>query len=181
VSADGSTGRCDRQGRRDVTLRQRQDDIGLKRFVFRAQVALDLRLKQDEEARRALAVAESLARDARASLEAAERLLNDMLQRGGDARAAEDVAASIWYRNWLVGQHQRIERCRLILREREQAVSDAVAHAQLARRKAKSLERFREHAWQRYTREERREEQKVLDELGGVRYVLARETGGGDR
>lgn len=153
----------------------------MKRFVFRAQPALDLRLKQEDDARRALAVAESLARDARASLEEAERLLTDMMRRGRDDDAAGDVTASIWYRNWLIGQKRRIAQCREALRQREQAVVEAVGHAQLARRKAKSLECFRDHSWQRYRREEAREEQKVLDELGGIRFVLARESAGGDR
>jgi flagellar FliJ protein len=152
----------------------------MKRFAFRAQAALDLRRRQEDDARRELAAAEARAREAAASLAHAIDSLNEVLQRGGEQEArGGDVAARIWYRNWIVGQRQRIARCRQVLLERQAAVAEAARCAQLARRKVRTLERFRERAWRHYLREESREEQKALDELGTVRFALRRTGAGG--
>jgi flagellar export protein FliJ len=146
----------------------------MKRFVFRAQAALDLRRKQEDEAKRALAVAELQEREAQSALDAAQKGLDDMLQRAGQGHASDDLTAHIWRRNWVVGQRQLIDRCRMVLRERHAAVVEATRLAQLAGRKAKSLERFRDRAWRQHTREDAREEQKALDELGVIRFALGR-------
>jgi flagellar export protein FliJ len=151
----------------------------MKRFVFRVQAALDLRRKQEDEARRALALARADERQAEDALLRAGRALDDMLQRARTTEAAGDLASSIWHRHWITGQRQRIDRCRQLLVERQHAVAEAAGRAQLARRRAKSLERFKERAWQRHRRQEAREEQKLLDDLGAIRFAIERPRAGG--
>jgi flagellar FliJ protein len=151
----------------------------MRRFVFRAQAALDLRQRQDEEARRELAAAEARAREARDLLESARVALEDALRRAGADEASGDAATRVWYRNWIVGQQQRIGRCRAIVEERAAAVRAATLRAQLARRKLRSLERFRDRALRRHTDAESRAEQKVVDELSTIRYALGRSGAGG--
>jgi flagellar export protein FliJ len=153
----------------------------MKRFVFRAQAALDLRKMQEESALQALALAESRERDAESALDEAERLLVDMLQRGHAEDATGDLSARIWRRNWIAGQRQRIARCHEVVAQCRTAAADARGRAQLARRKSKSLERYKDRVWHTYTREEAREEQKVLDELGVTRFALGRCDAGGNR
>jgi flagellar export protein FliJ len=152
----------------------------MKRFVFRAQAALDLRRRQEDDARRALAAAEAQERDARAALDAARAMLDDMLQRAGGAELDADIGILIQNRNWIAALRRRVEQCERALHEREAAVREAAALAQAARRKARSLERFREHAWVRYSRDASREEQKVLDDLGVTRFALRGSDAGGD-
>lgn len=150
----------------------------MKRFIFRAQVALDLRLKQEDEAKRLVALAQMRASEARQTLEAECRKLDEGMARGRDAEAAGDLVVGTWRRNWSIGQKLRIDECRRVLQAREKLVDDARALALIARRKAKSLERFRDRAWQRHTREEAREEQKQLDEHGALRFALDPSKGG---
>ena len=149
-------------------------------FVFRAQAALDLRRRQDDEARRTLAQAESLLRQARQALDEAQAMLEDACSRARDVDASDaDMTARIWYRNWIVLHKQRIARCRDEHEARRRAAEDAKARARVARRQRQSLERFRERAWQDYVQAERRAEQKALDELGTVRFTVARTHAGG--
>jgi flagellar export protein FliJ len=151
----------------------------MTRFLFRAQIALDLRRRQDEDARRELALAEERERAAGAALAAAQQQLEAMHARARQADASGDLAGSVWYRNWIVGHQQRLARCRQLLEQERTAVREAAAHAQRARRKLKSLERFRERAWRRHASAEARAEQKALDELGSVRFARARPRTGG--
>jgi flagellar export protein FliJ len=151
----------------------------MKRFVFRAEAALVLRRKQEDEANLALAAAETRCRDARAALDAAGAALDAVLQRAGAQEAAGDLATSIWFRHWIAAQQQQVARCADVVREKEREVIEATRRAQLARRKARSLERFRDRAWARYVREEARQEQQALDELAASRFQIARTNAGG--
>jgi flagellar export protein FliJ len=149
-------------------------------FSFRAQAALDLRARQDEDARRALAAAEAQERLARETL---ARVVAD-LERSMARTREEDakpghVTTKLWYRNWIAGQQQQVRRCRQIVEMRQADVRAATERAQAARRKLKSLERFRDRLRRRYTAAERREEQKLFDALGTIRFALERPNPGG--
>lgn len=151
----------------------------MKPFTFRAQAALDLRRRQEEDARRALAAAEARLDEARAQLALALTRLDEALRRAHEEETQPGhVAGRVWYRNWMIGHRQRVDRCRAIVADRETEVASARAAAALARRRLRSLERLKERAWQAYSAAERREEQKALDALGNQRYAVARATGG---
>jgi flagellar export protein FliJ len=141
-------------------------------FRFRAQAALDLRRKQDDEGQRALGDAMRATAAARAALEAAERQLVEAHQRAREEEAtARDTTLAIWYRNWMKRQHLVIARARGALEQREADQRVATAKAMEARRRLRSLERLRDRAWNAYELAERRAEQKQFDVLGGLRYV----------
>lgn len=149
-------------------------------FVFRAQAALDLRRRQDEEARRVLARAEGLLRQAQEALDEARAVLDAACVRARDVDASDtEMTARIWYRNWIVLHKQRIARCRDEHEARRRAAEDAKARALLAKRQLETLERFRDRAWRHHMRAERRAEQKALDELGAVRFIVAKTQAGG--
>lgn len=153
----------------------------MARFLFRAQAALDLRKRQEEEALRALAAAEAREREADHALRRQIDTLADGMRRGLDEEARPgDTTSRIWYRNWIVGQQQRVERCRQAWQARRADVVAATAEAQRARRKVRTLERFRDRAWRRFTVAERREEQKGFDHLGSLRFALGMTDKGGD-
>jgi flagellar FliJ protein len=151
----------------------------MKPFAFRAQAALDLRRRQEEDARRALAAAEARLAEARQQLALALARFEEAQReaRSEEARPGE-VTGRVWYRNWMIAHRQRADRCRAVVAEREREVAAARAAAALARRKLRSLERLRERAWRAYRAAERREEQKALDALGNQRFAVARATGG---
>src|SRR6476646_646723 len=101
-------------------------------FRFRAAAALDMRIRAEEVATRALG-------EARAALDRSERALKDSLTaldatlaRG--AGAVSDPGLSIWYRNWITRQRHEIARRQAMVVERQAAVDAAVARLHAAHR-----------------------------------------------
>jgi flagellar export protein FliJ len=145
-------------------------------FRFRAQVALDLRLKQDEEAQRALGAARQARAAAEHALEREERILADAHVRAAEEEArAWDASKAVWYRNWMKRQKQAIAAARAAVEARLQDERTAAQHAFEARRRVRALERLRDRVWAAFQVLERRSEQKELDVLGSLRYVARRD------
>ena len=145
----------------------------MAKFIFRAQVALDLRRKQEDAARLALAEAQSRLAEAERLLQAAQARLADALTRAQDADAhASDPTLAIWYRNWIHRLRREVARGVQILDGR-QADAKAAEHAVMeARRAVRVIEKLRERAWNAHTTRERREEQKALDLLGVMQHAI---------
>ena len=144
----------------------------MKPFVFRAELALTLRKRQEELACRELAAAEACARAAEDLLERARDAMTQAMREAGecDGRGG-DPTPRVWYRNWITGQRQLVERCARALEARRDEVAAAAERAVLARRKRKALERLRQKALIAWSDAARREEQKVIDELATVRFA----------
>jgi flagellar biosynthesis chaperone FliJ len=144
-------------------------------FRFRAQVALDLRRSQDEEAQRALGVARQAVAEARGVVEAEERTLADANVRASLEEArAWDTARAVWYRNWVKRQTLVIAAAHAAVEDRCQEERTAADCATEARRRLRALERLRDRAWKTFQVAERRAEQKEFDMLGGLRYMARR-------
>lgn len=142
-------------------------------FRFRMQTALDLRMRQEDEAKAALAAAETARLAAERQRDEARQALEQTLDR---SRAAEgrtgDVTERLWYRNWIVAQRREVERRQQALAAREATVRDATAVAQAAHQKRRILERLKDRAAATFGAEERRQEQKGFDELGTLRFTM---------
>ena len=150
----------------------------MRPFVFRAAAALALRRRQDEEAQRLLAAAESRRQTAARRLEAARHELEATCTRGlEEERRAGDLALRVWYRNWIAGQRAVVERCRLALADREREAQEAAERAVIAHRKREALERYHDRARSAWQDAARRQEQKVIDELATLRYTRRRAGG----
>lgn len=147
----------------------------MAKFVFKVQVALDLRRKQEDEAKQALAVAETRKLEAERLRDETKRAIEETLERG--RQAAADMTLRLWYRNWIAAQRQELERRELVIVQRAADVELAVKRAQEAYRKRRMLERMRERAHTTFLADERREEQKVFDELGSLRFSLKKRGG----
>jgi flagellar export protein FliJ len=145
----------------------------MAKFIFRAQVALDLRRKQEDVARLALAEAQSRLRDAERAHADAETRVADALTSARDTEAeASDPTLAIWYRNWIHRLRREVARCVQILDGRQADAKAAEAKALEARRAVRVIEKLRERAWDAHTTRERREEQKALDLLGVMQYAI---------
>ena len=153
----------------------------MAKFKFRAQVALDLRRKEDDEARRVLGEAARATRAAQEQLHEAERALEATMRRAAEeAATAADTTGALWYRNWMTLQKQVIDRARATVDERRRAERLAAERALVTRRKLRSLEQLRERMWQAFLLAERRLEQKEMDVLAGLRYVARTGVSKGD-
>jgi flagellar export protein FliJ len=145
------------------------------RFVFSAQAALDLRRREDDDARRDLAAAESRRAQAARDLAAAESSLVDALERATseDAQAGE-IARRIWYRNWIAHERQRAACARSALLACEAEVTHSAEAARAASVRREALERLRDRAEAAWTSAAARREQQVIDELAAVRFERSR-------
>jgi len=154
----------------------------MARFRFRAQVALDLRQKQDEDARRILGEAKRATAAAERALDEERRVLAEALARAAREEAqASDTTRAIWYRNWMKRQQQVIELALRVAEKRRAEEREAAERAVIARRKLRALERLRDRTWKAFQVAEQRAEQKELDVLGGLRYVARERAPGGLR
>ena len=147
----------------------------MARFRFRAQAALDLRTREHDVARRALATAEVAHRGALAALD--EAML--AVARAGVQAAAAQAAGGHdpqldWYRSWIVGlRNQRAARAAEVTR-RERDLANARAACITAKQRLDALERLRDdarHAWERAMLAK---EQREFDALATMRFVASR-------
>jgi len=147
----------------------------VKPFRFRAQPALDLRQRQDDEAQRAMGIASAATRQAAERVLAAHTALADA-QRGGSQAFARvtDAQELIWQGNWIVGLERDVARARQALEERRIEERSAAEIAQHARMQVRVLERLKDRAFQAWQLESRRAEQKSLDELASLRFAARR-------
>lgn len=149
----------------------------MRSFTFRLDAALDLRRTRDTEARRALADAQKLTTIAAEAVEQAETGLRD-----GEARAREELAAAhlpgaaVWHRNWMIRLREDVAAARARLCERQASEERAAERARAARRDLRVLERLRERAYRAYVEEERRAEQRDLDEFATLRAAAGRQS-----
>jgi flagellar biosynthesis chaperone FliJ len=149
-------------------------------FRFRAQVALELRHKQDDEAQRALGAARQATVAAQHAVLVEERALADAHVRASREEAqASDTTRAVWYRNWMKRQQQVIAAAKAVVETRLQEEREAAARAMETRRRLRSLERLRDRALKAFLTLERRTEQKEFDVLGGLRYVARQHVPGG--
>jgi len=92
----------------------------MAKFIFRAQAALDLRRKQEDAARLALAEAQARLREAEEALARSEGQVADALARARNMEAeAADPTLAIWYRNWIHRLRREVARCVQILDGRQ--------------------------------------------------------------
>src|SRR5579862_8203864 len=132
-------------------------------FRFRAETALTLRRRQEDEAEVALARAE-------AQFSEAHRAVTTVVERQAAAAGACDAAVRggttgptlDWHRNWMTGLAAALEVRRREMNRHEVAVAGARKAWYAARRKRLMLERLRDRAQARYRVAEQRWESKQL-------------------
>ena len=147
----------------------------MTKFRFRAQAALDLRMREHDVARRALAAAELAHRGALAALDEATLAVGQAGAQAAEAMTTSDSGPQLeWYRSWIVGlRNQRATRAAEVTR-RERDVTKARAACIATKQRLDALERLRDdarHAWERAMLAK---EQRELDALATMRFVSLR-------
>ena len=144
----------------------------MKPFRFRAAAALDLRRRQEDDARLAHVRAEQEARDAAARVANAGAAVDRAVEeRTSTEREGMDAWLMTWHRSW-------ITRLRLDVTVQQQhavasnaTASRAAASVQKAHQRRRTLERLRERGLRRYDTDVQRSELKEMNLLAGLRYV----------
>ena len=147
----------------------------MRAFRFRAQAALDLRRREDDDARRVYAQAEQ-------DLVAAAQLLQEAENRAVAAVAAQahalgspgDAGDLQWHRSWIVRLEQERRNGAARLEEHKERRAEASAACQRTRQRVQSLERLKDKTHDTHTRAEETETRKELDMIGTLRFVAAR-------
>jgi len=145
-----------------------------KVFTFRAQPALDLRRREHDARRRALAAAEfELAAERRRFDQACDSLCAAREDMERQMRGTHASAQLGWHRVWI----HRLERSRhasaLAVAEKEVRTAAAMAECATARQRLESLERLKEKARRAWDDAERAREQRELDAMATMRYQSA--------
>lgn len=153
----------------------------MRRFQFRPQAALDLRLRQEEAAEQTLARATEDLRQASAACDAAARAIDEAQARRVQSWTMGQSIPVEWHTNWMAGLERTIARARSAREERRIEQERAAELAREARKQVKVLERLKARAVQAWQLETRRAEQKALDELASLRFASRMREAGGER
>ena len=149
-------------------------------FRFRAQAALDVRLRDETEAQRELARAQGDRDAARLDLEAAVDAAAQARVAATDAsRVAMSVGQLQWYQSWIVRLGHEQDAAAATVSLREAAVSRAVETLVGARRRRESLDRFKTKARNAHAGAGAAAERKLIDELATRRHAAGRGRLGG--
>ena len=145
----------------------------MAKFIFRAEAALGMRRKKEDEARLIMADAQRRAQLAEEDLQRAQQRVIDATRRAAEEeRQATDPVLAIWYRNWIKKQQRDVARGAQVLDGRRAEVQAAEQRVMEAHRAVRALEKLKEKAWDRYTHDERKTEQKEIDLLGVMQYAM---------
>jgi len=145
----------------------------MARFRFRAGAALELRRKQESSAHAALGRVEARFHElGRTRDEAAASRRSAQADLAGRERVGSDGATLEWHRTWIVHLSALVDRLGREIEAQARVVADARRAWLEARRRRRALERMRERAEERFRQAEALEENKALDELGRLRFVM---------
>jgi flagellar export protein FliJ len=144
----------------------------MRPFRFRAASALDLRKKQEDEARLALGRAQNAAAMAEAQLQTAR---DHAAGAGARLVALQEEGAPAWligwHRSWIVQQTRVVETRRRDVAMATAAVTEAGEIVRNAFRQRRVLERLRDRLAARHARAMERHELNQMNELAGLRYL----------
>jgi flagellar export protein FliJ len=145
-----------------------------KVFTFRAQPALDLRRREYDARRRALATAafeldaeQRRFDEARDTLDAARDDLGRLMSGSAEAATLE------WHRLWIHRLEQSRQALAIAVAQKEARVAVAKGDCLLARQRLESLERLKDKARTAWLDAERLREQREFDELAAQRFEAA--------
>lgn len=143
-------------------------------FRFRPQAALDLRQKAADRARQALAAANRTLSDAETMLNEARDSYEESVHRATEIDQGTQPALAVWGRNWIAGRRQEVTRCEHAQEEAMTIAHKAQEYVVVTQRQVRSLELFKERRLTAHRRAEQAEEQRAMDELARLQFVVRR-------
>jgi hypothetical protein len=152
----------------------------MRPFRFRPQAALDLRIKQEEQALSALALAQKSSDAAALRVRAA---IDGAVSAAGALVAAQGAGASGslmgWHRSWIVRQRLEVDARRGEAAISAASLDGATASVRAAHQRRRTLERLRARAGRKYDHDVLHEATKDMTLLAGLRYLTRTADDGG--
>ncbi|MGE3508783.1 MAG: flagellar export protein FliJ [Vicinamibacterales bacterium] len=147
----------------------------MRPFRFRAEGALELRRKREDDARLVLTRAQNVAAVAETSVVSARAALDDA---GSRLSSIQTQGAPIWlidwHRSWILKRTRELDTCRQRAATAHAVVAQATGVLNDAHKKRRVLERLRDRLAARHAREADRQELAQMNELATMRYLMAR-------
>jgi flagellar FliJ protein len=143
----------------------------MKRFVWRLQRVLDVKLKQEEMKRIELfRLTEKLA-EKRSELLMCQRVLQDIIESIARDRSSRRLTTQEFFLKQAATNDERIRAIKSEVAELEARQKAKTAELLSLRRSREGLERLRVQAREQFIREQDKLEQKELDERSTVAFV----------
>lgn len=151
-------------------------------FRFRAAAVLDLRLAEEDRAKRELAKV----RDAHeATLLRADRARQATDDASDEFTAAQrlgtNAAGLSWHQSWIARLRLEADAARSAAATSAANLERATASVTVARQRRRTMERLRDRARQRYDENARRHDTREMNELASVQFAARLSSGGGSR
>jgi flagellar export protein FliJ len=144
----------------------------MRPFQFRAQAALDLRRKQEDEARRALADAQTAHEAAQARAVAADLGARNAADEFVSAQRKGTEAWRLgWHQSWITKLRLEADACQRATAISAATVERATASVVSAYQRRRTLERLRERARRRYETEAARQHSREMNDLASLRFA----------
>jgi len=151
----------------------------MRPFKFRAQVALELRRREHDEALRNRAAAETALAAADAAIASADGVIVSADEQSAAVMTGAIEYSQIhWHRAWRVRCVEERTGLQTRRAQHDLELHQAAEHVSHTHRRVRSLERLREHALEKWVRAEQQDERKTMDALAASRFV--REGDGSD-
>lgn len=142
----------------------------MTRFRFKLDPVIRLRQRRDDDAQRALALAERRVQDATQRLvDADTRLAGAYAQAARAEREGADVVTLGWHRNWIAAKTRDVEARRLEVQERQDVRDVAAREAREARIALRVLERLRDRQRAAFDAVQAHREMQAIDELATMK------------
>jgi flagellar export protein FliJ len=144
----------------------------MKPFRFRAQAALDVRRRVEDDARKVFARAEDDARKAEARVNDATQSMCVARETLADAqRAGVNGAELSWHQSWITRQRLEVDARSRDAATSADVLSRALTSVQAAHKARRTLERLRDRMATRHRVETVRHEQRDIDQLASLRFA----------
>lgn len=143
----------------------------MARFVWRLQRILDVK-KRLEDAKRMdlLYIANEIAQ-ARAVLWAQQRLIEQGCHQVAGLPPSERPRQQEFFIRYVQANDERISQIRAHIQQLQNSQRQIASQLLEIRRSRQALERLKERAMQRFLQEQRRLEQKQLDEMASIGFI----------
>jgi len=143
----------------------------MKRFVWRLQRVLDIKIKEEQTKRAELLKLTERLTGTRGELLMQNRILQDIIDDLNDQKLRKRLSNQEFFLRHSAKNNNQIKKLRSRIKELESQQREKIAEVLKARRFKEGLEKLRTETKMQFIKEQEKLEQKELDEGATIRFV----------
>ena len=143
----------------------------MKRFVWRLQRVLDIKIKEEQTKRAELLKLTERLTGTRGELLMQQRIVQDIIDDLKDQKLRKRLSDQEFFLRHSAKNNNQIKKLRSIIKELESQQREKIAEVLKARRFKEGLEKLRTETKMQFIKEQEKLEQKELDEGATIRFV----------